>query len=483
MMRSSKRTASVLGTLVVAGLLVFVVAPASAAATPLSAAANGNSSWSYGVLLSVKVGPNTASNGWVYEGNATLGYTVTIYENSTSATTFELTIYRTMGLAYMIRFCDVACGSPVQWANETFRAYETTATFANFTDQGTVLLNGTTDVPAIALQNSTSFLHANVTESTNVYLPSAGYRGPHLGYLGANLLAKAAVSFSPALGLIPDQLFPGSTWSSSSDFNATGSASWRYYYSMERPVAPFEIGPVSGKVSLTANGSVTVQGAYPQGSAFPYGGTTYPAVLLTIVGPFDVREGIIFIPTAVDIFGSTAQPWAGNATGTATAQMASLDLKLSGGVEPRIIASSMRYSTAAANAATSTAIISGTPGVSAAASNANPVASGTIQGVPETDAQSHGTQECLTTGAGCTTSSGTSPRSLLGLIVLAGIAATAAVLVALAVVSRRRRSPPPVYPNAVLYPPGASYPAAPAGAPAAPTSPPPPEEDPLDHLW
>jgi len=482
MLPSWKRSVATTGTLVMVGLLVFALAPASAAATALPATSPASSSWSYGVLETVKVGPTTAANGWVYEGNATLGYTVTVWENSTSTTTFELTVYRTMGLAFNLRFCDVACVAPTQWANETYRAYEMTATFANFTEQGTVLLGGS-DVPAIALENSTSFLHANVTESTDVFLPSIGERGPHLGYLGANLLAKAAVTFTPALGLIPDQLVPGSTWNSSSEFGATGSASWSYYYALHRPVGPFIIGPVSGSLSLSANGNVSVQGAYPTGSGFRYAGSTYPAVVLTVTGPFDVREGIVFIPTAADIFGSAAQPWDNNATGSATVQMSTLDLKLSNGAEPQIIASSWKFSSAAANAATTSALATGTSGVSAAATTANPVAAGTVQGEPESSGSSHGTQECLTSGSSCPGLSGPAPRTLLGLIVVGGAVATVAVLIALGVVARRRRSPPPVYPNAVLYPPGASYPSAPARSPATPTSPPPPEEDPLDHLW
>jgi len=482
MVHSLKRPVATLGTLLVVGLLVFVLTPASAAATALPAVSNSNSSWSYGVLETLKVGPNTASNGWVYEGNATLGYTVTLWENSTSSTTFELSVYRTMGLAYNLRFCDTNCLAPVQWANESFRAYETTATFANFTDQGTVLQGGS-DVSAIALENSTSFLHANVTESTDVFLPVVGQRGPHIGYLGANLLAKTSVTFTPALGLIPDQLVPGSTWNSSSQFNATGSASWSYYYALHRPVGPIIVGPVSGGLSLSANGSVSVQGAYATGSDYPYGGSTYPAVTLTVIGPFDVREGIIFIPTAADIFGSTAQPWDGNATGSASIQMSTLDLKLTSGAEPRIIASSWKFSTSAANAATTTAIATGTSGITPAATSASPVASGTVQGAPEASNSAHNAQECLTSGADCPIIAGSSARTYLGLILVGGAVATVAVLIAVGVVARRRRTPPPVYPNAVLYPPGAAYPSAPAGTPATPPTPPPPEDDPIDHLW
>lgn len=480
MIRSWNRRASIAGTLLVAGLLVFVLVPTPTSATPVSAAASASSSWSYGRLKTVGVGPDTAANGWIYSGNATLGYTVTVREVSTSSTTFELTVSRTMGLAFSLRFCDLSCAAPVQWANETFRAYENTTTFANFTDQGTVLQNGTSDVSALALENSTSFLHANVTESTDVYLPSAGQRGPHLGYLGANMFAQAAVSFAPALGLIPDQPIPGSTWNSTSEFGATGSADWAYYYSLLRPVSPVVIGPVSGTVALSANGMVSVQGSYPTGSNFPYGGAQYPAITLTIVGPFDVREGFIFIPTPIDIFGSAVLPWADNATGSASAQMSTLDLKLTKGAEPQIIASSWEYSTAAANAATSSAIATGSSGISADVANANPVATGTVQGQPETSEVAHNTQNCLIQGY-CATPA--APRSFLGLIVIGGVAATVAVLIGVGVVARRRRTPPPVYPNAVLYPPGAAYPAAPAGTPATPTSPPPPEDDPLDHLW
>ena len=476
---SWKRSASILGTILVGGLLVFVLAPASAAASPIPAASNSSHTWAYGAIeILPNTGPRPAGNGWLVEGNATLGYTVNITEISTPPT-FELIVYRTMGLAYTIRFCDLTCASPTQWANETFRAYETTVTFANFTTQGTVFQNGT-GVLAIALQNTTTFLHANVTEATDVFLPLAGERGPHLGYLGANLRARSAVTFSPALGLIPDQPIPGTSWNSSSDFAATGSASWSYYYSLIRPVLPPPPVVGSGEISLSANGNVSVLGSYLTGTT-PLGGTQYPTIVLTIIGPFDVREGIIFVPTVADIFGSATQPWSGNATVTTSTQAYTLNLKLSKGAVPQIIASSWKYSTAAANAATSSAVVAAPAGISAAATNTSSVGQGVVQGVPESAAQSQSNQNCLTKGLDC--ASPTSPRSFLGLIVVGGAVVIVAVLAAVAVVSRRRRTPPPVYPNSVLYPPGAAYPAAPAGGPATPTSPPPPEDDPLDHLW
>jgi len=474
--------APVLGTVLIAGLLVFVLTSAPAGATALPAASTPTSTWSYGVVKTITVPLQHASGGWVYQGNATFGYTVTIYENSTSPTTFELTVFRTMGFAYSVRFCNAACAAPQQWANQTFRIYEATATFANFTSQGTVTENGS-EVAAIALQNTTSFLHANLTESTDVYLPSLDQLGPHLGYLAANLVASASVRFSPALGLVPVQLVSGSTWNSSSEFTALGSAAWSYYYAMHRPVGTFQIGPVSGQESLSASGTVAVEGSYSAANAFPYGGTSYPAILLTIIGPFDVREGVIFVPTVIDVFGPSPQPWNGNATGAASAQMATLDLKPGGGDRLQPVASSWRYSSDAANSASSATVGPASSGPSVAVTSNNPVASGTVQGVPETAAEANGAQQCLTTGGNCPGGpAGPNLRGLIGDIVLFGVVVTVAVVIALAVVTRRR-APPPVYPNAVLYPPGAAYPSAPAGAPAPPTAPPPPEEDPLDHLW
>ena len=482
MRHASRKPVSVLSTVLVAGLMVFVLTSASAEAAPLSGSASSSGTWSYGIVKTITVPLQHAGGGWMYTGNATFGYTVTIYENATSSTTFELTVYRTMGFAYDVRFCYLSCGSPPQWANQSFRIYEATATFANFTTAGSVLENGTSEVPALALENTTSFLHANVTESTDAFLPAAGQMGPHLGYLSADLTANAAVNFTPALGLIPVDLSSGSTWDSSSDFTALGAAAWSYYYAMHRPVGPFTLGPVSGHESLSANGSVDVEGSYATDSTFQYGGSTYPAIVLTISGPFDVREGVIFVPTSVDVFGSSSQPWGGNATGAASATMATLDLKPGGGDRLQPVASSWRYATGAANAANPSMVTPVSTGLSAAAATtSNPVSSGTVQGLPETADQAHGAEQCLTTGGSCPGGpAGMNLRGLIGLIVLSGVVVTAAVLVTVAVVSRRRRAPPPVYPNAVLYPPGAAYPSAPAGAPSAP---PPAEDDPLDHLW
>lgn len=485
MLRSSRKRAPVIGSVVIAAFMVFVLTSTTVSAAPALSSANTTGAWRYGAVETVTVGPRLASDGWIYEGNATFGYTVTVFDNSTSSTTFELTVFRTMGLSLSIRFCDVSCLVPTQWSNESVRLLETSTSFGNFTTQGTVLENGLTLVPAVAIENSAVLFNANVTERTDVFLPSLGERGPHLGYLGANLNGTSVVSFSPALGLFPDQLSPGSSWSAESQFNESGSSEWSYYYANHAPRGTYVLGPVSGNRSLTASGPIVLQGAYPKGSSFDYNGVSYPAIDLEISAGFDVREGVIFIPSSADLFGNATQPWDTNTTAVASAQMDTLDVNPSGNGHVALVASSWDYSSGAANAADTATVTPATAGLSpATAGTANAVPLGKLQGQPQNPDQASATQQCLTAGSGCPTASGgSSPRSLVGLVVLGGVVGIVALVVALAVVARRRKEPPTLYPNAVLYPPGRTPRSAPGTAPSPPPSPPPPEDDPLSHLW
>jgi len=484
MRRASRKGLSVAGTVLVAGLMVFVLTSTSVEAAPVPAATSLSGTWSYGIVKTVTVTPQHASGGWLYEGSATLGYTVTIYDNATSTSTFELTVLRTMGVSFTVQFCQPSCSSPLQWVNESFRIYESTTTFANFTDQGSVTENGTSPAQAIALENTTSFLHANLTESSNSYLPALGQRGPHLTYLGADVIGESAVTFEPAFGLFPTQLYAGSTWNSTSAFTESGEWAYTYYYAAHAPLGSFILGPSSGGGSLATHGEVSLQGAYPTGNTFTYGGATYPAITLLIYGPFEVREGVIFIPSSADLFGTSEKPWGNNESGTASAQMGTLDVRPGAAAQLELVASSWSYSSATANAGITSSLSPAGTGLSPVAAPSNPISSATVQGIPETTDQAHGAQQCLTTGGSCPSTSGApNLRGLFALIVLSGVVVMVGAIVAALVVTRRRRAPPPVYPNAVLYPPGAAFPSAPAGAAVPPAAPPPPEEDPLDHLW
>jgi len=480
-MHASAQRLSVLAATGMVSLMVFALLPGAAVASPVPATAVASGSWAYGAVKTVSVGPLMGDNGWTYQGNATFGYTVTIFENNTSASTFELTVFRTMGAAFSVQFCLPSCSAPTEWVNESYRAWESTTAFSNFTTQGSVV-EGSSSVPAIGILNSTAFLRENVTESSDVFLPHAGQLGPHTNFLSASISGESAVTFAPALGLIPLNLSPGSSWSSTSQYNESGSAQRSYYFAAHTPLKNTILGPYSGAVSFGSNGSISLEGLYAAGSTIAFGGVTYPAITITIIGPFSVREGVIFVPSVADLFGSSTQPWNNDQNGTASAAMSTLDVKATADDHLALAASSWRFTSDSANAAEVSPPSSS--GIATAVATSNPVSSTTLQGEPETTAQSSSSSGCLTTGNGCpTVAAGPLPRAWLGVIVVAGAVATVGALLALAVVSRRRSVPPPAYPNAVLYPPGSTNPAAPSGTRAPPGTPPPPEDDPLNHLW
>jgi len=482
-MIASKRGTSVLISTVVATLMVFVVVSNPVQAAPLAPAASVGE-WSYGYIKNFSVGPTTFSSGWTYEGEAILGYTVMVYDNNTSATTYEFTIFRTMGVAFTVRFCYPTCSDPARWANETYRAWESTTSFTNITNASSVQLAGSGPVPAVGVTNSTVFLRANLTEESDVYLPALDPLGPHTHYLSAEISGHSTVSFSPALGLFPIDLSSGDSWTSMSNFTAAGAAGYSYYYAAHAPLKNVVLGPVTGSESIASNGAVSLTGSYDASNNFAFGGVNYPAINLTLTGPFSVREGVIFVPTDADLFGPASQPWGANVNGTATAQLSTLDLKVGSHGHFDIVASSWHFDSSTADAAASSTV-GASSGLVPAATATTPVKSITVQGQPESGNVPAQTQQCLQSGTGCPVPSlgpGT-PRSLLGAVVVAGVVATIGLVLALAVVTRRRKIPPPVYPNAVLYPPGASSPSAPAGAPATPGGPGSPEDDPLDHLW
>jgi len=476
------RGLSILLAVLVAVLMVFVVASTSVEAAPVPAGSTPVGSWSYGAVRTVSVGPVTGSDGWTYEGTATFGYTVTIYDNNTSSTNFELTVFRTMGAAFDVRFCLPSCSSPTNWVNLTYRAYESTAAISNFTTQATVFENGM-GVPAIGLENSTVWLQANLTESSHEHLPMLGWAVDRTRYLSAAVAGHSTVDFTPSLGLLPTSLTPGTVWNATSAFVASGSASYAYYYAFHGPVHSTIVGPIAGELSFASDGSVAVAGAYAAGSSIRFGGVTYPAITLTVSGPFSVREGVVFIPKEVDFFGGSNPAWASNASGATGADQSTLDVRPFAGGHFGLAASSWLYATDSANPADQATSDSVGSGVQPAAASSNPVSSTVIQGEPESAAQSTAGQQCLTSGSNCPSALGPAARFPFGTVVVVGAIALVGVVVVLAVVSRRRSVPPPTYPNAVLYPPGAMHPAVPAGAPPTPGAPPPPEDDPLDHLW
>lgn len=482
--RSRDKGFSALFAVGMAVLLVFVFASAVVEAAPVPDGSTPVGYWSYGAVKTVSVGPQRAADGWTYQGNATFGYTVTIYDNNTSTSDFQLTIERTTGASFTLNFCYPSCTLPTSWATLTYRAWEVARAVSNLTTNGTVTENGNSDVPAVALLSSTVTVAANVTETAFEHLANASPPGNRTGYLSGSVQGRSVVGFAEPLGLIPLSLTPGSSWSSTSPFHLAGSANYSFYLSLHGPVKKYSLGPVTGPISVVANGTVTVDGAYAPGSTVKLGGITYPAISLTVLGPFSVREGVIFVPAGADLFSGANPSWEQNESAATSVDQSTVDVQNSVDGHFGLGASSLRYSASSLNPADSasgnTAVTEATP---AAASNA--VSSAVVQGEPESSSQVSATQQCLQSGAGCSSlgATGSSSNSFLGVIILAGAVACVGALIAVGVVSRRRSIPPPAYPNAALYPPGASRPARTERAPASPGGPPSGEEDPLDHLW
>ena len=498
-MKGIGRGATVVASISLVVLLVFVLTPSTAAGASGTASPSASTGeWAYGYLHNYSVGPRYTLSGWTYEGNLVIGYSVILSENqsSTNASVFELTVHRTMGVQFSVKFCSPSCSSPTEYAYLFYHAWETTDSFANLTTAGTVLQNGSS-VQAIALLNSSSLLRANLTETSSSALPSpGGGLVDRSAYLSANVTSLAHIAFSPSLGLFPLSLGPNPTgWTSSSAFVAGGAFSFSYYHFVLGPLGPSSVTRSFGPYTVAPSGTVTLLGNYTPSQAQVFSGITYQALHLAIVSStaFSVREGFILVPAQADLFGSASEPWSGNQSGVSEATMSALDVRplADGTVNGHlgIGASRWTFASSTANPAEgllgSSTMIGSTMGsltaTPTASGSQNTVANTTVQGSPELVNQATTDNQCLLTGLSCPAASGTGPLRN-GLLTVGALAVVATIVAALLIVavSERRRMPPPTYPNARLYPPGADGTA--TTKPGTP-APPRPEEDPLDHLW
>ena len=479
------RAVTVVASTVLAAFMVFVLSSSAlASAAPVASTGTPQTLWAYGFVKSVSFGPLHTMDGWAYDGKATVGYSVVLNQTNTSATTFELNVHRTMGVMLSVEFCRPACGFPVSYANLSTRAWEVSDTSANFTTQGTVE-ESSGPVAAIALINASSSVAANLTESAHSALPSnTGAILDRSKYLSAAISGAASVNFTPSLGLFPSNLGSAQSWTAGSAFQASGVSNYAYYYDSHAPLENVTVGPVHGSGSVSPHGTVNVSGSFSPQSTVSFGSDSYPAIALTVAGPFTVREGFILIPSTSDLFGTSHEPWAVNQTGATMVQLAHLDVKASAHGHFGLGASSWVYASSSANPAESLATTPAIAEVSPAVAAMNPVSTTTIQGAPETVPQAESDQQCLISGLDCPASGGAPSRPLLAAVGVVVVVGAVGALIALVLVAERRRVPPPTYPNANLYPPGAV-----AGVPyrralrPGETPPPPAEEDPLDHLW
>ncbi len=475
----------------VALLMVSVSGAAQASAAPPSSApapSAASSEWAYGALKHVDLlgyfnGPAGAN--YTFRLHATFGFAGIFNETQIAPGVYELNATRVMGSVLNITICRPDCLAPTATGTIYHHAWESLTASSILYTNGSVQLNGSS-VPALALASSHLHLSAGLVESTS-YVAFGVVQV--VKQLSANLTASDTLTLAPPLGLVPLNVTPGTSWTSSATFHQAGAYSWSLNES--RLGALVNLSPTytnSGGGSFQSNGTVNLYGAAP-GTTVDLAGSTYQAVNFTLAGPFLLREGWILLPTRADVFGDGNQSWLPNQSSFANSSQANVEVgaNLLGAAHLSFGGSGQWWRSRSSSPSVLSSVSAIGPAVSTVAGGPAGTNATYVQGAPESPAQATADQYCLSTGLGCTTAPA-GLRAFLSALLVAAAVVTVAALVAVLTVNRRRQLPPPVFPNASLYPPGAAsarnVPA--ARPPTNPPSPPPssPEEDdPLGHLW
>lgn len=469
-------------------LALLVAMPTALAAAPATASPSlglsgslGGSSWAYGAFKSVNAsGTGTDANGsFGYALHAYYGFETQLTQINVSSTVTELTINRTLAANFYGLVCRPGCSDPFVTVNLTYKALEQGHGAANFTNEG-IVYEPSGAVPAEALVNTSDAVHASISVAVAGTLH--GLLGTRSASSTFNAAANGTVaaSFDPALGLYPLALSEGTTWSSIANFSATGM--WALEYSGAKTTFAGVSTTFHQNLSGANNRSGTVALAGIDRGSFTLGdATSADAVELTSIGPYAIREGILFVPDGADLLGPGNQAtFATLQGGSETADTSAVDFHpMSDGHSGPVSAATVFSSTSSTDEAPSSASTT----VSAMAQSTNGGSTGPVivQAQPQSTATAQQWSDCLASGdcpAGGTT---TSVRgSLIGAIV---VIVVAVVLVGL-VVARRRDLPAAPRPHATLYPanPGASE--RPASRPGTAPAPPSDETaDPLANLW
>lgn len=470
-------------------------APAMAGGAPIVATAGaGPSAWAYGGQANYSL--NVTTNHTSYSVYGALDFHTVLTQTNSSATTFFVTMNRTLGFAYTAQYCSPACGSSARVEiTISVRGMETDSGTANFTRNGTVEVNGSA-VTALAITNSTDRMLSLLNESSSYAL-----RGPLLrnssgtAQLAVSSEERSVANFSPALGLVPTNLYSGEHWNSTSAFDATGSGVVGIAY--RRTASTLSV-PVVGNVRLPQSsnltGTVALQGV-DDGSLLLVGGLHAPILRFLTRGALAAQDGLLWAPAGSNLFGAGSAAYAADSAGGVSAGTTALDWGVGGGGRLGLAASAVTL----APAPDGSTLLGTSPSSAAGATvtGAMPLVGGaseaTVQGEPESVGAAQAGGQCIISGAcpsvGTAPAPGPGPSPPYALFL---VGATVVVLVALlaGLVVARRRSPPrgpsPIagagsLTGAAPLPP--AEPEAPRAANGAGPSPADPSSDPLSHLW
>ncbi len=280
-------------------LMGLAVIPMGSAATPSNAPTGP--SWAYGGSSAFnESGTFTTGNGTTiaFAIHAYFAWAVVYNQTNTSATTYEIQGERAASQHIYIEFCYPTCAAPRQSVNMTAIGWEKDAATANFTETGTVYVNGTA-TPAIALLNEQIATAENVTTSrTSSSNPNSD------GYASVALSTNGALSFQPALGLYPAAPVTGEVWNSTSNY--AGDVAWTGSYHVHTPMMGTQSGSLNN--NLTKSGVVELFGA-DHGNQTLRNGQVVRAVAIHLLAPFRFADGWFLLPGGADMFSGQEFPW------------------------------------------------------------------------------------------------------------------------------------------------------------------------------
>jgi hypothetical protein len=459
----------------------------TAAAAPLAPATVTElpTSWAYGANTSNWANFTNATGNYVAEVHSYFGFQVILNQTNLTGNVTLVELQRTVAFDYQALYCTPTCSNPSGRIYANYTALQVAVGFVNFTVGTVATASGT--VPALAVQDSSARVQGTLTERF-----ATGYRNlfgtwkTGNDYLTVQAGAALSLDFTPAFGLLPLNFTGITSWSSSSGYSAAGnwavSGAWG-----KNPIFGINTsGVISQSGSLSNTGTVGLAGSVGVPVTLKDAAPTV-AVVLVLSGPFDLRDGILFLPVDSDIFGNSPdQSWSSYADASGPASTAFLNI----GQKVRhlgVLASATTYQSEATSTFPTS---SSSPAIVPALSPAQPTASPqTLQGQPENVTEASQQSGCLSLadcqGQETNLGSGPAKRDWFGAAVVVLAVGVVAALIAVGVVGRRRQlPPPPPRNNASLYPTAAPGVSAPGQAPAPPTARAPPAgNDPLENLW
>ncbi|MHB1435699.1 MAG: hypothetical protein ACYCPN_06685 [Thermoplasmata archaeon] len=498
-MRWNRWLPAVGAVLITAALLTIVLPTGVAlpAATP-RASVNGagahsapsTEGWAYGRVVEVQYARGGYDDHGVHlRGRIIEGYSVVLNQTNTS-TGFQLEVTRTDGISVNLTFCSgVACTTPV--ANFTYRAWERSVTFGNFTTNGTVTsLPSGSPVAAVALINSTGTFRGALSQDLIVNPPIMMTGTTMNRSLSASLEGNLSATFTPPIGLYPTNLSATPRWVSQSNYTALGNWTGNFSSQLSLNGTPFQSHSQNLFGSVNRTGSLTLHGAVV-GAPVPIDNQTADQILLGPEGSsqFEIGDGFILLPRAANLMGQLQKPWGRFASGAAWSRLSTLEVATGAGRLGHVglLGSAWVYNLDSTNplmGGGNSLTSIGPSNTTATASSLN-VTQNQVQSRPETVPQAESSSACLQQGA-CSASTVVSPLGpgsaaglSLGPVLAVALSVSAAIALAALVVARRR---PPRTPNS-LRPEGYTPNPPPDSRSSAPAEPGPTDEDPLRDLW